>query len=332
MPNARPSSVAVVIPCYRVGAHIEDVIARIGDWAHVVYCVDDGCPEDSAAAIERAAAVDSRVRLVRRPANGGVGAAMATGYQQAIVDGADILVKVDGDGQMDPTLAPALVQPILDGEADYVKGNRFFSPETVAGMPPLRLVGNAGLSFLTKLSTGYWDLFDPTNGFTALHAQVAAELPLERLHPRYFFESDVLFRLGVLRARVVELPLAAVYRGEQSNLSEWHALMTFPGLHLRNLVKRIGYNYVLRNFSVGSLYLGVGGLLSAFGILFGGFMWLRGAWLGDPATAGTVMLAGLPVLLGIQFLVAFLNHDIASVPTVPLHPRLSRVKILRAKE
>ncbi len=324
--------VAVVIPCYRVAAHLPGVLARIGPWATTIVCVDDACPEGTGKVAEEMAASDSRIVVVTRQENGGVGAAMVTGYRAAIAHGAKVLVKVDGDGQMDPKLAPALVQPILDGEADYVKGNRFFSPQTVAGMPPLRLVGNGGLSFLSKLSSGYWDLFDPTNGFTALHADVAAELPLERLHPRYFFESDLLFRLGVLRARVVELPLSAVYGEEKSNLSEWNALTTFPGLHLRNLTKRVGYNYVLRNVSVGSLYLLAGLAMTGFGTGFGLLMWVRGAWNGDPATAGTVMIAALPVLLGIQFLIAFLNHDIASVPDRPLHPRLSRVQVLSAGE
>ncbi|MCA9494511.1 MAG: glycosyltransferase family 2 protein [Myxococcales bacterium] len=331
-PAPAPSAprVAVVVPCYKVTATIGEVLTAIGPWADSVWCVDDGCPASSGDAVERWLQdhPDERVRVVRRPANGGVGAAVVSGYRAALAHGADILVKVDGDGQMDPALVPALVGPIVDGDADYTKGNRFFSPRTVAGMPPLRLFGNAGLSFLTKLSSGYWDLFDPTNGFTALHARVAAELPLDDLHPRYFFESDLLCRLGVLRARVVELPATAVYRDEQSHLSEMHALLTFPWLHLRNLVRRVGYNYFLRNFTAGSLYLVAGLLLSGFGVVFGAVEWIRGALAGDPATAGTVMLAGLPVLLGIQFLIAFLNHDIASTPREPLHPRLSRIRVM----
>lgn len=331
-PNPDSAHIAVVIPCYRVRAHLAGVLERVGPWARTIVCVDDACPEDSGKVAEERAAIDERIVVVRRAQNGGVGAAMVSGYLEALDRGATVLVKVDGDGQMDPRLAPALVQPILDGEADYVKGNRFFSPQTVAGMPWVRLMGNAGLSFMSKLSSGYWDLFDPTNGFTALHGDVARALPLDRVHPRYFFESDLLFRLGVLRAKVVELPLAAVYGEEQSNLSVTNALLTFPWLHLRNLTKRIGYNYVLRNVSVGSLYLGVGAALTGFGIAFGALMWARGALAGDPATAGTVMLAALPVLLGFQFLVSFLNHDIASVPSEPLHPRLFRVQVLTARE
>ncbi|MBX2801763.1 MAG: glycosyltransferase family 2 protein [Myxococcales bacterium] len=320
--------IAVVIPCYRVTASIEGVLAQIGDWASAIYCVDDGCPDKSADHIE-AVCTDPRVRVVRRAANGGVGAAVCTGYEAALRDGADVLVKVDGDGQMDARLVPKLVLPIAAGHADYVKGNRFFSPRTVASMPWLRLVGNAGLSLLTKLSSGYWDLFDPTNGFTALHAGVARQLDFDRLAKRYFFESDLLFRLGVLRARVVELPAMAVYAEETSHLSEFRALLTFPWYHARNLVKRIAYNYFLRNFSVASVNLVAGSALFAFGATFGAVVWTLGAWRGDPATAGTVMLAGLPVLLGIQLVLSFLAHDVASTPSEPLHPRLSMVEVMR---
>ncbi|MCB9669187.1 MAG: glycosyltransferase family 2 protein [Alphaproteobacteria bacterium] len=319
-------SVAVVIPCYRVTAHVLDVIARIGPWCDRVYCVDDACPDRSGDHIE-AHCTDPRVRVLRREANGGVGAATMTGYQAGIDEGMDVLVKIDGDGQMDPAFAPRLVAPILLGEADYTKGNRFFSPATVAAMPPLRLVGNAGLSFMTKLSTGYWDLMDPTNGYTALHAAVARELPFDRIHPRYFFESDVLFRLATLRARVVELPLVATYADERSNLSELNALLTFPPLHARNFVKRIFYGYFLRNFSAASLSLVIGLGFLAFGVSFGSVSWATSSSTQTPSTAGTVMLAGLPVFLGIQLLLSFLQHDVASVPRDPLHRRIEDVRI-----
>ncbi|MCB9677962.1 MAG: glycosyltransferase family 2 protein [Alphaproteobacteria bacterium] len=331
MPASAPR-IAVVIPCYKVTAAIEAVLAGIGPWAWAIYCVDDACPEGSAAVIERVAASDPRIRLIRRPTNGGVGAATMTGYRAAIDEGADILVKLDGDGQMDPRLVPGLVQPIANGSADYVKGNRFFSAKTVARMPFVRLVGNVGLSFLTKLSTGYWDLFDPTNGFTALEARVARELPFDRVHPRFFFETDLLFRLGLLRARVVEVPAMAVYADEKSNLSVSHTLLTFPGLHLRNLAKRLAYNYVLRNFSIASVNLALGVPLLLFGVAFGSVHWWQSIETGVPATAGTVMLAGLPVLTGLQLLLSWLSHDMASTPREPLHPRLSLVQVLRADD
>jgi len=320
--------IAVIIPCYKVTRSIEAVIADIGDWAWGIWCVDDCCPEGSAEVIAALAKTNPRVHLVRRPQNGGVGAATMSGYSAAIEAGADILVKIDGDGQMDPRLVPALVRPIIEGKADYVKANRFFSAETIASMPSLRLIGNAGLSFFSKLSSGYWDLFDPTNGFTALEARVAAVLPFDKIHPRYFFESDLLFRLGVMRARVVELPQIAIYGDEESSLSELDALLTFPGLHARNFFKRIAYNYFLRGFSVASLNLLFGVLLGGFGTVFGSYHWIVAAQSGSAATAGTVMVAALPILVGLQLVLSFLATDISNTPREPMHPRLADIRIL----
>ncbi len=223
-----------------------------------IYCVDDACPEGSWTAAQEAAADDPRIRLIHHPRNTGVGGAVITGYRRALADGADVIVKLDGDGQMAPEDIAKLVDPILQGEADYVKGNRFFSLEDLRSMPWVRLVGNAGLSLLSKLSCGYWNLFDPTNGFTAIHARALAMLPLEKLSRRYFFESDMLFRLNSLRAVVQDVPIEARYGDERSNLSVMQALVWFPLCHLRNYSKRLFYNYFLRDFNIASVNLLIG--------------------------------------------------------------------------
>lgn len=320
--------VAVIIPCYRASASIAGVVAAIGHEVWRIYCVDDCSPDRTIEAIEGAAARDPRVCMIRRGANGGVGAAVVDGIRAATADGATIIVKIDSDGQMNPAFIPEFIAAIESGEADYVKGNRFFSLDHVAKMPALRLAGNAGLSFLTKLSTGYWDVFDPTNGYIAIHADVARLLPLDRLHRRYFFESDLLFRLATLRARVVELPIETVYREETSHLSEMRCLTTFPFLHTRNFLKRLFYNYLLRNFSAASLSMIGGLLLLAFGAIFGGLHWLDSLRTGQPATAGTVMLSALPLLIGIQLLLNFLAQDVALTPTTAIHRRLGLKTVL----
>jgi glycosyltransferase involved in cell wall biosynthesis len=332
--SARSSAarIAVIIPCYRVRATILEVVRATLPFADDVFCVDDRCPEESGDAVAEAFAAEPGVHVIRREKNGGVGAATVTGYRAAMEAGADILVKVDGDGQMNPQLIPDLVQPILAGETDYMKGNRFFSIETVAQMPWARVIGNAGLSFFSKLSTGYWDLFDPTNGFTAIQARIARELPMEKLHPRYFFESDMLFRLGVLRASVAELPDVAHYGEERSNLSQLHSLATFPLLHLRNFAKRVAYNYFLRNFSIASLNLLAGLALLLFGTIFGARHWTTSVETGFASTAGTVMVAALPVILGIQLLLSFISHDISMTPTRALHPRLPTSQLTHEKD
>ena len=295
-------SVAVVIPCYRVSRQLASVLQAIGPEVWRIYCVDDGCPEQSRLVAERVAAEDPRIRCLVHEQNRGVGAAVATGYRQALQDGADVIVKLDGDGQMDPAAIGLLVEPILCGQADYVKGNRFFHLEGLKSMPRLRLIGNAGLSFLAKMSTGYWELFDPTNGFTAIHAAVAGELPLGKLSPRYFFESDILFRLNTLRAVVAEVPMEARYAEEKSSLSVLKTLVQFPLCHARNCWKRILYNYFLRGFSIASVNLVAGLALLIFGVLFGAIKWIGGAESSVVASPGTVMLAGLPVILGCQLL------------------------------
>ncbi len=154
--------IAVVIPSYRVVKHILGVLSAIGPEIWRIYVIDDKCPEGSGDYVEDNC-IDTRVVVLRHGTNQGVGSAVMTGYRAAIADGADIIVKVDGDGQMDPALIPNFIEPILAGEADYTKGNRFFYLEEIRAMPKVRLFGNAVLSFMTKLSSGYWDVFDPTN-------------------------------------------------------------------------------------------------------------------------------------------------------------------------
>lgn len=209
--------IAVVIPCYKVSAHILEVLARIGPEVSRIYVVDDCCPEHTGDLVSQRC-TDPRVKVIRHKQNGGVGAAVMTGYRAGLADGIGIMVKIDGDGQMDPAFVPDFVAPILAGEADYTKGNRFFDLAQIQQMPMIRLVGNAVLSFFNKISSGYWNLFDPTNGYTAIHRDVAERLPFDPISQRYFFESDMLFRLNTMRAMVVNVPMDASYGDEVSNL------------------------------------------------------------------------------------------------------------------
>jgi glycosyltransferase involved in cell wall biosynthesis len=316
----RPSRIAIVVPCYRVKAQVLSVIAAMPSQVTSIHVVDDACPEHTGRFVQQSCN-DPRVRVHFNVENLGVGGAVMRGYREALSDGSDIIVKIDGDGQMDPSLLPAFVEPILSGQADYTKGNRFFDLQNIGRMPVVRIVGNAALSFLSKLSTGYWDIFDPTNGYTAIHADVARRLPLERISQRYFFESDMLFRLNTLRAVVLDVPMDARYEDEVSNLSVSRVLFDFAAKHPRNFLKRIFYNFFLRDMSLASLELVAGGVLMASGLVYGLANWIQSARTGDPTTAGTVMLAALPMLMGLQFILAFLSYDIASVPRRPIHRR-----------
>jgi glycosyltransferase involved in cell wall biosynthesis len=315
--NESPPLLAAVIPTYKVRAHILSVLERIGAEVGSIYVVDDACPEESGRFVEENSK-DPRVRVMRNAENQGVGGATMAGLKQAAADGADVVIKIDGDGQMDPALIPSFAGVILSGEADYAKGNRFFEPEGLAAMPLGRLIGNAGLSFLSKISSGYWHSFDPTNGYVAIHASLIDLLPLEKISKRYFFESDLLFRLNILTARVVDVPMHAHYADEVSSMRPLREIPRFASAHMRNFAKRIFYNYFIRNFSLASLELALGLLLLLFGVVYGMTNWGMKA----PATAGTVMIAALPIIIGSQLLLAFLNYDIQSVPRTALHPRL----------
>jgi glycosyltransferase involved in cell wall biosynthesis len=313
--------IAVVIPCFRVHQQILGVLSSIGPECDAIYVIDDGCPEHSGALVE-AECRDPRVRVIHHDRNQGVGAATLTGYRAAIADGAELIVRLDGDGQMDPALIPRLVQPILDGEADYTKGNRFFDLEGIRPMPKIRLVGNSLLSFASKLSSGYWDIFDPNNGFTAIHAAVIRQIPMEKLSHGWFFESDILFRLGILRAVVRDVPMPARYGDESSSLVVWRVIGEFARKHLVNTAKRIIYNYYLRNFNIASIEIAMGLVFVFAGTWFGATRWAAGSQAGVPSTSGTVMLAALPVIVGVQFVLAFLNYDLQNIPKHVLHKRL----------
>lgn len=309
--------ISVVIPSYKVRAHILDVIAGIPSTVEQIYVVDDRCPEQSGRFVQENCK-DPRVTVIFHEKNLGVGGATKTGYVRALADGAEIVVKLDGDGQMNPGLIPRLVEPIQGMNADYVKGNRFYDLAFLRTMPFVRKLGNSGISFMNKLSSGYWNIMDPSNGFTAIHRKALENLPLDRIDDRFFFESDMLFRLNTVRAVVAEMPMRAVYADEYSNLKIHGILFQFPFKYFHRLVKRVFYNYYLRDFNIGSLELILAFVFMTFGIIFGVYKWSESIITSHPATAGTVILAGLPVILGFQSLIAFLHFDVSNVPQKPL--------------
>lgn len=311
--DAASPVIAVVIPCYKVTAHVLDLVGRIGPEVSLIVVVDDACPQGSGRLLHEQCQ-DPRLQIVFHEVNRGVGGAVMTGYRHAIAGGADVIVKLDGDGQMDPSLLPSFVTPVLAGEADYTKGNRFYDLRYISRMPLLRLFGNAVLSFMAKFSTGYWDIFDPTNGYTAISRHAAIRLPLDRISERYFFESDMLFRLGTFRAVVRDVPMDAEYGDEVSNLRIGSVLPEFLMKHTSNFFKRLFYNYFLRDVSVASLELLCGVALLLFGVVYGGWHWWQSLATGQAAATGVIMLAAMPVLIGLQLLLAFLAYDIASVP------------------
>jgi glycosyltransferase involved in cell wall biosynthesis len=309
--------IAVVIPTYKVKERILDVLDHIGPEVDSIYVVDDACPQESGNHVI-ANTKDPRIKVLFHTVNIGVGGAVKTGYTAALEDGADIIVKLDGDGQMDPALIPRLIDPLIREEADYIKGNRFYDLGYLKKMPGIRRFGNSMVSFINKMTSGYWNIMDPSNGFTAINAIALRNLPLEKIDNRFFFESDMLFRLNTIRAVVQDLPMKAAYGYEKSNLNIWKVLLVFLFKYCNRFFKRIFYNYFLRDFNIGSLELILTGIFLLFGFIFGGIHWLTSIETVQPATAGTVLLAGLPVILGFQSLLSFLHYDVANIPRKPL--------------
>lgn len=309
---------AVVIPAYRAQHTIAEVLEQIPDFVSVVVVVDDCSPDETSQVVARCAEFDSRIHLVRHSVNQGVGGATLTGYAHAAQLGAEVLVKMDSDGQMDPEQLVPLVAPLLAGQADYAKGCRLVDARELQRMPALRRIGNLGLSFLTKLASGYWNICDPTNGYTAIDAGLVPLLESRAIDRRYFFESSMLLELGRVGAVVRDINMPARYNGETSHLSEWRALRDFPPRLARGFFRRLWTQYFLRDFNAATLFLLSGAASTLFGSVFGAFHWWRSVVSQSPATTGTVMLAVLAIILGVQFLLQGLVLDIHGVPSQPL--------------
>jgi glycosyltransferase involved in cell wall biosynthesis len=309
--------IAVVVPAFCEAATIVQTISALPAFVDHIVAIDDASTDGTYDALQTIR--DSRLVLLKLPENGGVGAATLTGFTKAIALNADILVKMDGDGQMDPAQLPSFLDPILRGDADYVKGNRFVHTRELIQMPMLRRLGNIGLSFMTKLASGYWAIFDPSNGYVAIHSAVAKLLDPNRIHKRFFFESSVLLELGLHRAVVRDVYMPARYGDETSTLSERRALFEFPPLLFKGFLRRIMIQYFIRDFSAVSLFLIVGLCSTIFGVSWGVYHWILSAETQILTSTGTVMIAVLPIILGIQLLLQAAVLDIQNSPTEPLH-------------
>lgn len=313
--------VGVVIPAFRAEASIGAVVAAIPQEVRDVFVIDDCSPDATAAAV--GALGDPRVRLLRHDANRGVGGAVKTGYRAALEAGCDVIVKMDSDGQMDASFLPDLVQPLLTGEAGYSKGNRLWSLAASRTMPRKRFLGNLLLSMATKAVSGYWNVLDPTNGFTAIRADVLRRLDGRHVQERYFFETSMLVELHLLRVPVRDVLMPARYLGEQSSLRLLPTSLEFSQRLLRSLARRLALEYILLDFRPGTILAAVGAALVLFGGTFGGYHWYESIATGRPTVPGTVMVAALPFIVGIQFLLQALLLDVGEVRNFASLPPLT---------
>ena len=311
--------VAAIVPAYNVSAELGEVLRQMPLLFKTIIVVDDASRDETAAVAERYAQLDPRITVIRHETNQGVGGAMLTGFARALESGADIIVKIDGDGQMPLWLVPQLIQPLIDGSADYTKGNRFRDFQAVRAMPFVRRIGNVVLSFLSKAATGYWHCFDPTNGFLAIRADVLTQLPLKKIDPTYFFETSMLSHLYVLGAVVKEVPMPARYTGETSSLSIARVVRQFPGRLIGSLLRRLVLKNFVYDFNMESFHLLTGLPLLLAGLLYGGYHWWWYASRNLAAPTGTVVLSALLITIGMQLLISAVNLDLQSIPREPIN-------------
>lgn len=310
--------ITVLIPCYKSKNFIVDVVNRVGPEVQSIIVVDDACPQQSGEYL-RANCQDKRLTILYHENNTGVGGAMKTAFKEALKGDGEIFVKIDSDGQIAPELIPRLTYLIANNESDFCKGNRFYDTESLADMPNVRVLGNAGLSFISKFSTGYWDIVDPTNGLIALHRKIIENTKIEKLSNRYFFETDLLFRANILRAKVTDIPMKSVYGSEESGISPLKSVFPFLYLNLKLILKRIFYTYFIRDFNVGSISLIGGIFLSSSGLLYGAIKHLQYSSGGAETPVGFQVITLILFLMGFQLLLNFINYDISSTPRDSIH-------------
>lgn len=312
IPSDASLTFALVLPAHDEAAHIGGVLASLPAWVDRIIVVDDASADDTVGAVE--AVGDSRVRVIRHEANLGVGAAMRTGYRAALREGYDLIGKMDADGQMRASELERLVEPFAVGIAEYTKGNRFYLSGATTGMPTHRGLGNTALTFMSKLASGYWHVYDSQCGFTVVRASFLRLMDLDRLPDGYFFENAMLIGLNALGARVVDVPTSTVYGSERSDVRVGRVMLGFPPQLLAGGVRRFWRKHLVTDFGpVGALTI-LGVILSLFGGVFGGYHWWMSIDTGVAATTGTVMIAVLPLMLGVQLLIQAFALSVASSP------------------
>lgn len=308
----KDARVAVVVPAYREENHIASVIETMPDIVDHIIVIDDASPD---ATYDRAvAAADARTTVIRHEVNKGVGGAIVTGHRAALELEADISVVMAGDGQMDVSYLPKLLDPIVDDGYGFSKANRFFSATSFEGMPKHRIFGNIVLTFLTKISSGYWNLVDPQNGYTAITRDALQRIPLSRVAERYEFENDLLIWLNIADIRAIDVPIPAIYGSEVSGIKLHAVVPRLIGTLVTGYWRRFWRKYVLWSFSPIALLMLLGIPLFLFGIITG--IWAVAVSIASPdsVSTGTWLLAVAPTLVGIQFLLQAFVLDIQATP------------------
>lgn len=305
-------SIAVVVPCYKVEKHIIQVVNSIPEYVDTVILVNDASPDATLDIITNLVKENPKITVLNHEENQGVGGSMITGFAEALKMNIDLIVKLDGDEQMDATKIDLFVETLANEDYDFAKGNRFHDLKTLQKMPAIRRFGNLGLSFLIKSASGYWNIFDPTNGFFCIKAETLKGIRLESLSKRFFFESSLLIELYYTGAKIKDISLPAIYGNEVSNLSVSKTLFSFPPKLLKALIRRITLRYFIYDFNINSLFIFFGSIFTLFGTIFGIIKWVHYSSLAIPTPTGTIMIAVLSFILGFQMLLSAIQYDISS--------------------
>ncbi|MFC6096439.1 glycosyltransferase family 2 protein [Flavobacterium qiangtangense] len=307
--------IAVVIPYYNASAHIGRVVSKLPSYIHTVIIIDDRSTEElPREELLLAVSPATQCLFLQNEENLGVGGATKKGFNFAIENGMDIVIKVDADDQMDIAFIPKMVDALVYGNAEVAKGNRFRDLKALKKMPVGRRMGNLCLSFLIKAATGYWNNFDPTNGFLAIKADLLRTIDFSKLSDRYYFETSLLSEFYFQKARVLDIPMPAIYGDEKSAMKIWKMPFVFGGRLAKAFLKRILKEYFLYDFNIASIYLVFGLPLFIFGIIFGATEWIYYASKDILAPTGTIMIITISIILGFQLLLQAIQYDIINAP------------------
>jgi glycosyltransferase involved in cell wall biosynthesis len=302
-------TIAVVVPAYNEESLVGSTVAQIPAFVDRIIVVDDGSKDETGA---KAQAGDPRVEVVAHEQNRGVGAAIVSGYKQAVAEEIDVTCVMAADGQMDPDDLETLARAIAAGECDYAKANRLFTGQAWEIIPRSRYIGNAILSFLTKIASGYWHVADSQSGYTAASLDTLRMLDLDRIYRRYGFPNDMLVHLNVWNRRVRDYPSRPIYGvGERSGIRIYRVVPTISWLLLKGFLWRLKEKYVIRDFHPLVLFWLLGLLLFGVGVALGLVLTVL-RFMGNGITPATVVLVALLVISGLQLLLFAMWFDMES--------------------
>ena len=303
-------SVGVVVPAYNEERQIDKVLETMPDFVDHIVVVDDHSTDKT---LERARAwedrLGQRLSVIAQPRNQGVGAAITSGYKRSIELGLDVVAVMAGDGQMDPNDLDTIIRPVIEGKADYSKGNRLFTGEAWRKTPPVRYIGNAFLSMLTKIASGYWHVADSQSGYTAISRTALEGLDLDRIYPSYGYPNDMLVRLNENNVRVADVPVHPRYGiGERSSMNIFKVIPTVSMLLFRGFFHRLFFKYMVKDFHPLVFFYFFGVAFIIVGLALGILEFVLKIFR-DQVAIATIVLVALLLIGGLQFLLFAMWFD-----------------------